>query len=405
MITRLFLRRIAVVLAFLVLLAPAGALAKPEHGRAPGEGIFTVRPDGAHGPLVAYSMESGRQVFALPPGMLAADGSRYVTATATDAGTLVRVHEPEYGQLDWQFPYDGRWQVRGISPTGQWAALVRVPSDEDRTRWTAANTWQTEIRVIDTDSGMVEHEIRFDGNFEVETISPDGASLFLVEHLPAVNPDHYLIRHYDLAAEYLDPNALRDKKNTDEIMAGLAWEGVATPDGQFLLTLYLNTLKDTAFIHTLDLINKYPVCIDLPATKGDFEALKAYTLTLSPDGQTAYAANALLGVVAEVDLYSRSVTRVATFTPEAGSVNGGRQASRGVMAPDGSRLYFATGRTVWAFDTASAEIVASFPVETDVAGLGVSPDGDRLFIAGVGDTPAIMAIDTATGARVTLPRV
>ncbi|MGH2562423.1 MAG: YncE family protein [Thermomicrobiales bacterium] len=404
MIAQSFSRRFAVCLAVVLLLAPAGALAKPGHEEASGPNIFTVRPEGSSGPLVAYDMASGAARYELPAGMLAADGSRYAAAAKDEGGTLIHVFDMSTDALRWQFPYNGRWNVRGISPTGRWVALIRIPSDSDRAAWTAADTWQTDVRIIDTDTGFVANQFSLDGNFEVETISPDGNSLFLVQHLPAINPDHYLIRLYDLATEALDPNALRDKKNTDEIMAGLAWEGVASPNGQWLLTLYLNTLKDTAFIHTLDLINSYPVCIDLPSTQNDMESLKAYTLSLSPDGQTAYAANAVLGVVAEVDLFNRVVRHVATFAPEAIAVGGERQQSRSAMSPDGSRLYFATGRTVWAYDTASAEIAASFPIETTVAGLGVSPDGNRLFIAGKDASPAIMAIDTATGARVTLPR-
>jgi len=252
--------------------------------------------------------------------------------------------------------------------------------------------------------------LNLDGNFEVETISTDGKSLFLVQHLPAVNPDHYLIRLYDLSKEQLLVDPLR-AKGADEVMAGLAWDGIASPDGRWLLTLYLSTRRNVAFIHTLNLHDKYPVCIDLPSGDGDpagrgvpsaplrgsasssFDVLKHYTVALSPDGRKVYATNPVLGVVAEVGLNQLKVTRTATF--EAGIMTKYLpQSSRSIVSKDGRALYFSSGAVMWRYDTTSGTVSQPFAMSEPIVGLGISDDGKRLYVASADRRP--MMLDVAT---------
>lgn len=84
----------------------------------------------------------------------------------------------------------------------------------------------TEIQIVQTRVGAVTEALTLDGNGEVETVSGAGDALFLVQHLPAVNSDHDLIRLFHLAGAGLDPNTLRSKLATDGVMAGYAWGGV-----------------------------------------------------------------------------------------------------------------------------------------------------------------------------------
>ena len=381
------------------------AAVKPE--RWPDETFFVRASSG----LVAYNMANGQQRFTMPSGLMSADGKAYFAAQphpyANQPQTVVTAFAPNSGIARDKFTIAGRWDLSGVSYTGRWLALTRAPSDAEKAAWTKAKQWHTDIQVVDTTNGKVAHTLKLDGNFEVETIAPDSYSLFLVEHLPAVNPDHYLIRLYDLYTEKLQPGALRDKLATDEVMAGLAWDGVASPDGHWLLTLYLSTQRNTAFVHTLDLYNKYPVCIDLPSGSGDFSVLKQYTLALSPSGTKLYAANATLGVVAQIDMNSRQVSRTDRFaassyaTPRA--ANPQTQLARNVMAKDGSRLYFTSGWDVWAYDPISGKVDGPFLSNAPIAGLALSGDGKRLTIATTAG--ALAVYDTATGAALKFPQV
>ena len=213
---------------------------------------------------------------------------------------MVSRHLVRSGALDDSFLVDGRWRLAGVSPTGTYVALSRRSADRSR-------TW-IQIRGA---SGTRVHSLELRGDFEVETVSRDGERLFLIEHLRGDGSPRYLVRLFDLARDRLASAPLRGQ-GEPRVMAGLAWSGIGSPDGRWLLTLYLNTARSVAFVHALDLVRSSPLCIFLP-TGDSFGELKSYGLTLSPDGKKLYAANAELGAVAEIDLATRKVVRTVRF--------------------------------------------------------------------------------------------
>lgn len=364
---------------------------------------FLVRPQGAHGLLVAYDMNRNRKAFTLPAGLLAADQSRYASALTGQHSTKLKLFEPTTGLLLDQFIIDGRWQLSSLSPTGRWLALTRLVEPEEEQAWRAANRWETDIRIIDTTAGVVTHNLHLAGNFEIETISAAGDALFLIEHLPAINPTQYLIRLYDLAAQTLQADPLRAKTVTDEVMTGLAWGGVASPEGRWLLTLYLNTARDVAFIHALDLANRTPFCIDLPSGEGDVEVLKHYALTLGPDGQTVYAANVMLGVVAEVSLAEFRVTQTVEFPAmpepeEELAANRHIPTNYAVLSNDGQQLYFSNGKGLWHYDVVAQTVDGPYLRQTPIQGIGLSQDERNLFVAVAGRSPLALSLDKQTAA-------
>ena len=375
--------------------------AAPLENDAPPAELFLVRPEGAKGPLVAYDMSDGRERFALPAGMLSAYGRHYYAAASQPESTRLDAYDPGTGNLERRFTLKGQWALSGVSPLGRWLALTRIASEGEKQAWAKSNQWKTDVQIVDANSGETAHVLSLDGNFEVETISAAGDSLFLVQHLPAVNPDHYLIRLYDLSAENLVADPLRSK-GSDEVMAGLAWEGLASPDGRWLLTLYLSTRRNTAFIHTLDLLNKYPVCIDLPSGSGDFDQLKDYTLALSPDGQKVYATNTALGVVAEVSLNTLKVARTVTFDARPlAKYDLPTPVGRSVVSKGGRMLYFSGGQDVWFYDTKSKAVSGPFSIDSQIVGLGLSSDGNRLHVASADGS--LTTLNAASGSALSFP--
>jgi hypothetical protein len=365
-----------------------------------------VRPDGARGPLVAYDPLRTEPVVELPAGMLAADGSRFYTTTLEKEGatTLLDAVDPTTGERLDRFALDGAWTVGGVSPTGAWVALTAVPDAAELQRRTDGKRWRTWILVVDGGTGRPAHELELTGNFEVETISADGNALFLIQHLPSDQPDrgHYLVRLFDLATETLQEQPLRDKRFYDEVMAGLAWDGLGSPDGRWLLTLYVNTDRNAAFIHALDLQQRASICIELPSGDGDPAKLSAYALTLLPDGGRVVATNPALGVVAEVDLTTLAVSRSVRFEPGAVPARG-EPAVPGVAAPDGRAVYFTDRSRVWLFDVDAGAVTALRAFDRPVTGLGLSADGRRLYAAGPGEDGALAAVDATSGAPASLP--
>jgi hypothetical protein len=359
-----------------VLAACGGSTAADDPGPTLPSEIFSARPLGWNGPLVAYDISSGARRFSLPAGIAAADGNSYFAARAHADGTRLTSYNPSTGRPLRSLHLHGGWKLAAVSPSGGWVALK------------AASRQVTEVAVVEWPEGW-KRVLRLNGDFDVDTISADGASLFLIEHLGATR---YVIRLYDLRRAVLVDGALASK-GSDKIMAGYAWGGVASRDGTWLLTLYLSTRRNVAFIHALNLTTSSPVCIDLPSGSGDFAKLKHYALTLSPNGQRVYAANPALGVVAEIDLARLGVSGTFDF-PQSRA--GGRVSA--AISGDGRTLYFARGRSLWALDSAFGVIRGPYTTQNELVGLGFSRDDRLLYAAKAGG--GVVVLDARNGAPI-----
>jgi hypothetical protein len=374
---------IIVMLSLLFLGACAAPTLEPA-ALSPAE-LMLVRPEGTAGELIAFNTTTGRQHFRLPAGYMTNDESQYYSALQQREVTRLNRYDPQTGRQIDHFTVSGEWSLDGMSANGQWLVLTQVPDVEEQTRRQSIGTWQTVVQVFNTQDGRTSHTLTLDGNYEIDAISGDGTGLFLIQHLPPAKPDHYLIRAYDLSLNELLPDPLRDKRFLDELMVGYPWGSISDPAGVWYLTLYLNTQNDVAFIHALNMESRLTFCINLPSGEGDFNTLQQYTLTLAPNGQKLYAANAALGVVAEVNLQEIMVTQQRPFPahPLPARFEPGAGLNASLLTADGTTLYFTDGRQVWLYDTATGE--TSEPLLADdkgaVQGLSLSGDGQWLYIA------------------------
>jgi hypothetical protein len=367
------MRRLApIVLAFAAAAGCGGAEGGGTGSERGPQQLFVVRPLGPAGPLLGYEMPSARERFRLPAGLASPDGQRFFAAHVHPGRTHVVAYAALSGAPRRSFDVPGRWRLQAVSPTGRWLVLA------GRARGV------TRIRVADSSTGRVESRIALRGRFDVEAVSADGTSMFLVEHLAR---GAYRIRLYDLSAEVLADGTVR-AKTSDELMAGYAWGGVGTPDGRWLLTLYLSTRRDVAFVHTLNLDEAFALCLDLPSGDGRTAALKAYGVALAPDGSRLYAANPALGVLVELSLAGGPTVRtVARFAPVPAS-----RRTEVVVSADGRTVLFANGRTVWRHGVGSAAVERAHANRGEIAGLGVSGDGMRAFVAPEGGGPVAVAV-------------
>jgi hypothetical protein len=387
------MKRLLPLLLLPILLAPAAA-ARGNGCPAPCSGqtasppeaqLLFVQPDGEGGPLVAYDTRRGTKAFMLPPGRASWDGRWHVAAFPGRRTTIAR-YRVATGAAAGVFQVRGRFAVGSVSPTGRWVALAR----RGRAR--------TEILVADAVERRVAHVLSLRGDFEVETVSADGTRLFLIEHLHAPGAPRYVVRLYDLRRERLEAKPLRAKsKSRLRFMTGYAWSGVGSPDGRWLLTLYLDTRRSAAFVHALDLDRSLPACIDLPSGRGEIDVLKRYTLTLSPDGRRLFAANPVLGVVSEIHLGAGHGAHAgARFAPAAAR---GSAAARlgGTISRDGRTLYFSNGRDLWAYDAAYRVVRGPYRTGGELVGFGYGK-GDRSVFA-VRKDGRMVGFDAATGRR------
>ncbi len=310
------MKRLAALLAFTSVLAACGSTVE---ATAPER---LVRQS----PLAAALVEAPR-AYELPGGIHAADGRTYF---AVENGKLLRV-SARTERVTRTYPLHGEWELTGVSSNGDWVALQQPG---------------TRILVVDARGGRTR-EVTIRGDFRVETVSTAGDFLFLQQNFV---DGGYAVRGYDLAAGQLLPGSLGRKGETVQ-MQGLAGQVVASPDGRWLLTLYVNTATNTAFVHALNLIERIAICINVPpCTKCAPETLKRWGLALAPDGRTLYAANPALGRVATIDLTTYRLTAESRFQASRGG------PTRAKVTKDGSKLVFTNGRTTWSLDP-SAGIV------------------------------------------------
>lgn len=352
-----------------------------------------ARVPGASPSLIAFDAVSLRPRFVLPNGVGSADGKHYYAAFDSMGMTAVHGFDLKTGTIQSSFALDGAWSLSRVSANGAWLAFTANVSDADKTAMTQSNGWKTNIAIVEAASGKISRNTTLDGNFEVDALNSNGTSLFLIEHSPAVNPTDYRVRLYDLTAGQLQVGAIVDKREPDEVMVGYPWDAVATPEGTWLLTLYLKTNEQSAFIHALNLANGYAWCINLPG-RGSTDALKNYTLALSPEGRTMYAINSALGSVSVLNVGDPDVSRTIPFAPSttASQTTDSRFATNhSLVSKDGMQVYFTDGHLVWVFDVGKESVEP--PIRPDKPLIGIAEDaGGQVYVANADQTLSPLSV-------------
>ena len=239
--------------------------------------------------------------------------------------------------------------------------------------------------------------------FEYDALSPDGATLYVVEHLAGPPEGHYQVRAVDTATGTLRDGVVVDKQNLNEPMAGYPVDQVRQQNG-FVFTLYRG--PEHPFIHALSSADGWALCIDLPgAGVADAEAALDWGLAPAADSRTLYAVNATLGLVAEVDTNDLGIRRTARFgAPASASISlakfgheaGGPVGRRAVVSEDGSTLYAAGSGGIVRIGTADLGATKTLLEGSAVDALALTPDGGTLY-ALVHQGGRIVALDTASG--------
>jgi hypothetical protein len=250
------MKRLAALLAFTAVLAACGGTV--DHATSPA-----TREPAAPLPSSA------------PKGLEAADGSSAYTLVdgklqrrSLHTGKVATIYRP------------GRaWRLTGVSATGAWVALRRGAA----------------VVVVDIERRAVAHRLRLAKDLRVEAISPAGNFLFLEQRFV---DGSYAVRGYDLASAQLLPGSLGRKGETVR-MQGDAGQVVASPDGRWLLTVYVETTSNTAFVHALNMIDRIAICIPLPPCVRC--GADDWTLDLATDNRTLRATNGA-GRRATIDL-------------------------------------------------------------------------------------------------------
>jgi hypothetical protein len=117
--------------------------------------------------------------------------------------------------------------------------------------------------VLGAKSLKVLRTIVLKGDFGFDTLSPDGGTLYLIQHVSQRDIFRYRVRAYDLATRTLLSRVIADKSQRDWLMNGYPVARATTENGRWVYTLYSNP-DNYPFVHALDTVHRTAVCVGIP---------------------------------------------------------------------------------------------------------------------------------------------
>jgi len=350
------------------------------------------------GPL-AVDVPSGEIVARAYGAVASADGARLYAAEPSGSRTILRTIDAATGAGVASTSLRGTLAVRVVSWDGARVALM-PPLATGQDPWTPAPRSGTTLVVADPSGASAARTYRLRGNYEPEAFSSDGASLFLIQYLPAEAPSVYRVTKLDLGAGVVDP-VLGPYKAPAERMPGTRLEQVPAVDGSKLFTLYTSERPGFAphdapvprnaivsFVHVLSLDEGWAHCIGLPRVLWHQPA-SAEAMAVSPDGATLYIVDADKGVVVTMDTETLELS-----PPHPVALLAAGDRTTATISADGGTLFVGTaggGGDVVAMDTGTLGVVHRWPTGGAVSGLGLSLDGARLYVAQAGRLEVLSA--------------
>ena len=351
---------------------------------------------------------TGEELMRLPEGVPDATWGHLVT-TSTDGGrTRIRdiTVQPELPAREqvidgaWRLPRVGLSAVPGgVSRDGRTVVLVDAATTDD---W--ADLATTRFAILDRTLLKAPRFVTLTGAFEFDALSPDGSRLYVAEHIAGSLRDRYQVRVIDTASGRLGDEIIVDKRNLDEAMAGRPVDQAITTAG-VVLTLYRGV--EHPFIHALQSVEAWAVCIDLPARGLEDEAAATdWGVVLLPDGRAAVAVNATLGIAAQIHPTELTLQRTVDFDPTArtaitlakfGHGETGPVDRRVVAAPASDVVYAAGPGGIIRLSTDELAVTGRWLAGEAVDAIALTPDGQGLF-ALVHAGGRIAQLDPATGA-------
>lgn len=370
-------------------------------GAAGGQRLVAIRPDG--------------DTMTLPAGLVTQDYLHLYVATSRGARTTVTMLDTQSGATLRSFTIDGGYATDAIgygastlSPDGHWLALRLMAQ---------MGGGQSTIAVVDTQAMKVARTIQLGGDFALDALSPDGSVLYLLQNLHDA-AHHYYVRAYDLSVGKLLPQIIVDKSEIDHPqMRGSAVARRVDNDGAAAFTLYVDPLRNTAFVHVLPLsstgnILPFARCVDnLPASTSA-DVLRGYTLVLSADGSTLFAVNAALGVASKITVVDGGVLNAhvvgsSQFEP-MGALSGdygaeGILSNGAALSSDGATLYVAGARGLQVIRTSDMKPIALYVPGHTLSGVALSARGNLLYVTDAQDGVLLLSSDGTQLNQVAMP--
>jgi hypothetical protein len=221
----------------------------------------------------------------LAGAVVSTHGDVRYTASRADGSTIVRAVKPaKRGGVVATAQFQGTWGIPsvtstgvagGLSPDGRSLVLSEAPSY-------GGLRSQSRFLVLSTATLALEDTLVLHGEFGFDTLSPDGSTMYVIQHRSRADLNAYVVRAYDLPQHRLLPGTIVAKGETGS-MRGYPVARATSSRGTWVYTLY-NRQNGNPFIHALNAGGRYAVCIDLTWQPGSSNIWLA-RLVLSPDGR------------------------------------------------------------------------------------------------------------------------
>jgi hypothetical protein len=217
-------------------------------------------------------------------GVLSANGLvRYVTVGTQNVTTLEAV-STHTGRVLRSANVAGSWGIPAVAYDGTAGGLSRNNATLvlQQANPLGPLNGRSQFQIVDP-KAMDSYVISLKGTFTYDALSPDGRTLYLIDHVSASNGSAYQVRAYDVASQRLLPRVIADRTQRGWVMQGTPVARTQSPNDRFVYTLYQN-YGGTPFVHELDTVRGVAHCIGVPYTS-DQNGLMGATITLRRGGR------------------------------------------------------------------------------------------------------------------------
>jgi hypothetical protein len=218
---------------------------------------------------------------------------RYVTLPTARSTVLAEVDRANGKVIQFRV-LKGNWGIPAVANDGSTGGLTRDGKTLVVADWVPPQNSPlrtvSRFQLVHARTLAPFKTITLTGDWSYDALSPNGQTLYLIQHMSVQDTLKYQVRAYDLNGFGLRPRVIADRRQTGWVMRGYPMRRVASADGHFVYTLYVQP-GGTPFVHALDAVNATAVCIGVP-WKGNIgiakvrldEAKKALTVS-GPRGQ------------------------------------------------------------------------------------------------------------------------
>jgi hypothetical protein len=220
--------------------------------------------------------------------VVAPHGDVRYTASRADGSTTIRaLRTGAEGGVLATTKVDGSWGIPAITSTGVAGGLspdgrtlvLSEPSNYNGLRS------QSRFLLLSTDPLAVVDTVVLNGEFGFDALSPDGRTLYVIQHRSRADLVSYVVRGYDLQQKRLLTRAIV-AKGEGTTMRGYPVSRATSSAGSWVYTLY-HRVSGKPFIHALNTSKRFAVCIDLtwqPSSNGIWNT----RLAISPDDRRLF---------------------------------------------------------------------------------------------------------------------